>query len=90
MNAEVKWSPDSKAFFLTYSDGGSVGSYHVKVVYVLEAGIRIVEPVKDGRPLFTPRCFGPEWPEIGGNQVVGRRLVATVNRSSIAKPLQLC
>src|SRR5271165_2039148 len=35
-SAEVGWSPDSKAFSVTYSDGGNVGTYHVKVVYAKE------------------------------------------------------
>src|SRR5258707_13898430 len=28
-NIEVGWSPDSKQFFISYSDGGAVGNYHV-------------------------------------------------------------
>ncbi len=32
---EVAWSPDSRAFFVTYSDGGLVGSWHV-LVYSVE------------------------------------------------------
>ena len=40
VNAEAAWSPDSSAFFVTYSDGGLVGTYHVKVFYVTAAALR--------------------------------------------------
>lgn len=45
VNAEVRWSADSKAFFLTYSDGGSIGTYHVEVVYVNDDSLHEIEPV---------------------------------------------
>jgi hypothetical protein len=64
VNAELAWSPDSKAFFVTYSDGGNIGIYHVKVVYVNPTGLRIVEPVGKTRQLVRPRCFDPEPPNI--------------------------
>jgi hypothetical protein len=64
VNAEAAWSPDSKAFFVTYSGGGNVGTYHVKVVYVTDTGLRIVEPVPNGRRLFVPTCFDPELPNV--------------------------
>ena len=64
VNAELAWSPDSQAFFVTYSDGGNVGTYHVKVFYVSDSGLRIVEPVPNGRTLFKPTCFDPEWPNV--------------------------
>jgi hypothetical protein len=28
-NVEVGWSPDSSEFFISYSDGGAIGNYHV-------------------------------------------------------------
>ncbi len=65
VNAEMGWAPDSKAFFVTYSDGGSVGTYHVKVVQVTESGLRVSEPIPDGRKLFKPHCFDTEYPNIG-------------------------
>lgn len=65
VNAEVAWAPDSKAFFLTYSNGGNVGTYHVRVVYVTESGIRAIEPVPNGRRLFKPICFDQEAPNVG-------------------------
>jgi hypothetical protein len=65
VNAEAAWSPDSKAFFVTYSDGGMVGTYHVRVVYVTDSGVRVIEPVPNGRRLFKPSCFSPEFPNVG-------------------------
>jgi len=65
VDAEVAWSPDSKAFFITYSDGGNVGTFHVKVVHVSPTGIEITEPIANGRLLFAPRCFDAEMPNVG-------------------------
>jgi len=66
VNAEVVWSPDSLAFFTTYSDGGSTGTFHVKVFYVTTWGLRIIEPIQDGRQLFAPICFDKERPNVAG------------------------
>jgi len=71
VNAEVAWSPDSKAFFVTYSDGGNVGTYHVRVVYVTDSGIRAIEPLPNGRRLFKPICFDPENPNVGAIGWIG-------------------
>jgi len=30
----VKWAPDSKAFYVMWSDGGAIGGYHVRVFIV--------------------------------------------------------
>jgi hypothetical protein len=65
VNAEAAWAPDSKAYFITYSDGGNVGTYHVRVVYVSNGGIHVIEPVPNGRRLFRPTCFDPEMPNVG-------------------------
>ncbi len=72
VNAEAAWSPDSTAFFVTYSDGGMVGTYHVMVVYVTNSGLRVVEPVPNGRRLFKPTCFDPEVPNVGAIGWVGQ------------------
>lgn len=72
VNAEAAWAPDSKAFFITYSDGGMVGTYHVRVVYVSNSGIRVIEPVPNGRHLFKPICFDPEIPNVGAIGWIGR------------------
>lgn len=71
VNAEAAWSADSKAFFVTYSDGGNVGTYHVKIFYVESTGLRIVEPVPDGDKLFVPICDGQESPNVGAIKWVG-------------------
>jgi len=65
VNAEAAWSPDSKAFFVTYSDGGNVGTYHVKIFYVEPSGLRAIEPIPNGRRLFPPTCFDNELPNVG-------------------------
>jgi hypothetical protein len=72
VNAEAAWAPDSKAFFVTYSDGGNVGTYHVRIVYVTDSGIRVVEPVPNGRKLFKPTCFDSELPNVGAIGWVGK------------------
>ena len=66
VDAEVLWSPDSEAFLVTYSDGGGAGTYHAKVVYVRPTGLQYIEPVPNGRKLFAPHCFEPEYPNVGG------------------------
>lgn len=65
VNSEVGWSPDSKAFFVTYSDGGSIGTYHVRIFQVDNSGLKESEPVPDGRKLFVPKCFDREYPNVG-------------------------
>jgi hypothetical protein len=71
VNAEAAWAPDSKAFFATYSDGGNVGTYHVKIFYVTDSGLRVVEPIPNGRTLFQPRCFEPERLNVGAIKWMG-------------------
>jgi len=71
INAEAAWAPDSRAFFVTYSDAGNVGRYHVLVVYVTDAGIHVIEPVPDGSSLFKPTCFDPELPNVGAIGWIG-------------------
>jgi hypothetical protein len=71
INAEAAWAPDSRAFFVTYSDAGNVGRYHVLVVYVTDVGIQVIEPVPDGSSLFRPTCFDPELPNVGAIGWIG-------------------
>jgi hypothetical protein len=66
VNAEALWSPDSTAFFVTFSDGGNIGTYHLKVFYVSDSGLRVVEPIPKGRNLVRPRCFDAEYPNVAG------------------------
>ena len=66
---EFQWSPDSKAFFISYSDGGSVGNYKTLVVFPSAAGIRVVDPtfaVEKDFLTHYPKCFDPETPNLGG------------------------
>ena len=73
VNAEAAWSPDSKAFFVTYSDGGNVGTYHVEIFYVESTGLRIVEPVPSGEKLLVPTCYGgTETPNVGAIKWMGK------------------
>jgi hypothetical protein len=53
VGSELAWSPDSKAFFLTYSDAGLGGEYFTLVFYVSEHGLRKVNP-----SLVVKREFG--------------------------------
>ena len=62
------WSADSQAFFVRYSDGGNVGTYNLKIVYVSSTGLRIIEPVPNGRKLFAPICFEPEHPNVAASE----------------------
>jgi hypothetical protein len=66
---EFQWSSDSKAFFVTYSAGGSVGNYEVKVYYPSKEGIRIIDPTSAAQKNFLahyPKCFDPETPNLAG------------------------
>jgi hypothetical protein len=71
VNSELGWAPDSKAFFVTYSDGGNVGTYHVRVFSLDESGPHENEPIADGRKLMIPKCFDPEYPNVGAIKWVG-------------------
>lgn len=68
VEAEVAWSPDSRDFFVTYSDGGAVGTFHVLVYRVDDTGVHRSEPVPNGRRLFQPDCMSKEFPNVGAIQ----------------------
>jgi hypothetical protein len=68
VEAEVAWSPDSSAFFVTYSDGGAVGTFHVLVYRVDDRGPRKSEPIPDGRKLYKSICHTTEFPNVGAIQ----------------------
>jgi hypothetical protein len=68
VGAELAWSPDSEAFFVTYSDAGLNGRYHTSVFYVHETGLNKINP-----DLVIQRAFGhpvecdyPEPPNVVG------------------------
>lgn len=67
-DCEVGWSPDSRAFFATYTMGGAVGGFVTQVFFVRPEGLNLVEQTKDVVKNFLshPRtCFVPEDPNIG-------------------------
>ena len=39
VNAEAAWAPDSRAFFVTSSDCGNVGTYHLSVFRLTASGV---------------------------------------------------
>lgn len=66
---EFQWSPDSAAFFVTYSDGGAVGNFEVRVYYPSEKGITMINPTRLVQTDFLkhyPKCFDPEIPNLAG------------------------
>jgi hypothetical protein len=68
VDAEVEWSPDSAAFFVTYSDGGAIGTDHVVVFRIDRAGVHESEPVPNGARLFKPDCITGDHPNVGAIQ----------------------
>ena len=66
---EIGWSPTSDLFFVTYSDGGSVGTYHVSAYRFADANLMKIDPTPAVRRDFQrryPNCFSPEQPNIAG------------------------
>jgi hypothetical protein len=66
---EIGWSPASDVFFVNYSDGGAIGTYHV-AAYQLSKGrlaeIRLASEVRRDFLERYPKCFSPEEPNIAG------------------------
>jgi hypothetical protein len=66
---EILWAPDSKAFFVNYSDGGAVGNFHVMVFHLKGEGFTTYEPTRAAEADFLknyPKCFQPEEPNMAG------------------------
>jgi hypothetical protein len=66
--SELTWAPDSKAFFITGSDGGAVGEFHLLVVDRFAGRLAMKDASKAiyaafGHPV---RCDEPEEPNVGG------------------------
>ncbi|MGZ3275421.1 MAG: hypothetical protein ACXU82_16150 [Caulobacteraceae bacterium] len=66
--SELTWSPDSKAFFITGSDGGAVGDFHLLIVDRFADGLAMRDASKAiysafGHPV---KCDAPEAPNVGG------------------------
>jgi len=51
----VKWSPDSRAFYLMWSNGGIIGGYDVRVFRVVSHAVREVFPMKIAETEFKRR-----------------------------------
>jgi hypothetical protein len=68
VNCEVLWSPDSQALGVTYSDGGSVGTYHARIYRVEQGGFQVEDPSAEVDEVFLSQklvCFRPEAPNVG-------------------------
>ena len=67
VQSAVEWSPDSKAFFVTTSDGGANGWYHTLVFFVGSNSLTEIDPTpvvltSFGQPV---KCDVPEDPNVG-------------------------
>jgi hypothetical protein len=66
---EISWSPASALFFVTYSDGGAVGTYHVAAYRISSGRMKKLDLTGAARRDFQkryPKCFSPEAPNIAG------------------------
>ena len=66
--SELLWAPDSEAFFVTTSDQGANGSYHLLVVGSFDEKLQSREIADLIYPVFGHpfRCSSPESPNIAG------------------------
>ena len=65
--AELGWSPDSTAFFVTESYGGVVGDWHVTVYLIEDGRVRGIDVTRQVVKEFNKhyRCRAPHRPNIG-------------------------
>lgn len=65
--AELAWSPDSRAFFVTESYGGAVGDWHVFVYIIEKARVRSIYVTEEVVRRFKRHyaCYEPEEPNVG-------------------------
>ena len=64
-NVEVEWSPDSSEFFISYSDGGAIGGYHVHLYRIVGSSLR-----KSRVPALVAERFKTQhWCESRGNNL---------------------
>lgn len=81
-NCEVAWSPDSLAFFVTYTMGGAIGTFVTDVYFMKADGWDIVKPTVETVKEFMSRphyCYWDEDPNVGAIKWLGdssRLLVA--------------
>ena len=64
-NLEIGWSPDSSQFFISYSDGGVIGAYHVHLYRLL--GGKLVESQIPSA--VAARFKAKRWCEARGNNL---------------------
>jgi len=81
-DCEVLWSPDSRAFFATYTLGGAVGGFVAQIFFVRPGGLELVDPTEALVTEFMSRphyCYLDEGPNVGSVTWLGdssRLLVA--------------
>jgi len=81
-DCELAWSPDSRAFFVTYTQGGAVVYFVTKIFFVNAEGFEMVEPTKEVAKQFmsVPHyCYWDEDPNLASIAWLGdssRMLVA--------------
>ena len=65
--AELRWAPDSRAFFITESHGGAVGEWRVTVYMIETQSVRSVDVTSEVTREFKQhyRCAEPEEPNVG-------------------------
>jgi len=79
--AELGWSSDSKGFFVTWSDGGTVGTWQTFVYLIEEGRVSRVNVSKEVERDFKKsyECFEAEAPNIAGlNWLHGSRRLLLV------------
>jgi WD40 repeat protein len=66
-HAELAWSPDSKAFVVTASEGGQGGAWFITVFQVQNVRVTLSEPVEGVNAKMHERypCLGQEDPNLG-------------------------
>lgn len=64
--AEVSWAPDSKALFITWSDGGEIGTWRVSTYFVDPGKVRKGDPTNQVKTSFKKQyaCERSEEPNI--------------------------
>jgi hypothetical protein len=66
---EIGWSSASDRFFLNYSDGGNVGTFHVAIYHFVKGRLEAISLTRAVSRDFSeryPKCFSPEAPNIVG------------------------
>ncbi len=65
--AELVWSPDSTAFFITETDGGWVGTWHVRVYLIKNEVVYYSDVTQEVIKQFKKqyKCMDPEEPNVG-------------------------